>query len=341
MGRGAFWLLFTDAGACEAIILPCVSRMKRVLLTGGAGFIGSHVADALLGAGMRVTVLDDLSTGRRERVPAGVEFMPLDIRAPAARSLVASRRFDLLVHLAAQADVRVSVDRPAFDADVNLGGLLNLLGGVAAGGIARVVFASSGGVVYGPAAQVPTPETHSKAPTSPYGVSKLAGEHYLRVLGELAGVETVALRFANVYGPRQDPTGEAGVVAIFLGRLLAGEPLTVFGDGHQTRDFVHVHDVARATELAASRPLLRAATPDESALNIGTGLETSVRELIQGLESATGRTAAVRFAPARSGELRRNALAVGRAREVLGWSPARALLPGLRDLTAHFHATGS
>lgn len=315
--------------------------MRRVLLTGGAGFIGSHVAEELLLAGCSVTVLDDLSTGLREQVPSAAEFVELDIRAAAARGLVASGRFDVLVHLAAQADVRVSVNRPDFDAEVNLGGLLNLLSGAASGGIQRVVFASSGGVVYGATDVVPTPEDHPKAPTSPYGVSKLAGEHYLRVLGELSGFEPIALRFANVFGPRQDPAGEAGVVAIFLARLLAGEPLTIFGDGEQTRDFVHVHDVARATVRAASVPLPRPATHDDGALNIGTGVETSVRELVRALEAATDRHARVHFAPARPGELRRNALVVTRARQVLGWSPTVVLTTGLRDLTAHFHPTGS
>lgn len=315
--------------------------MKRVLLTGGAGFIGSHVADQLLRSGHPVTVLDNLSTGRREQVPAGAELVELDIRAPGARELVASRRFDVLVHLAAQADVRVSVAHPGVDADVNLVGFLNLLEGAPAGGIQRVVFASSGGVVYGPPEVLPTPEEHPKVPTSPYGVSKLAGEHYLRVLGALSGFETLALRFANVFGPRQDPAGEAGVVAIFLARLLEGEPLTVFGDGEQTRDFVHVHDVARATVLGTTVPLTPPATPDEGALNVGTGIETSVLGLVRALEEVTGRAATRRHAPARPGELRRNALAVRRAEAVLGWSPAVGLDTGLRDLLAHFHPTRS
>ncbi len=315
--------------------------MTRVLLTGGAGFIGSHVADQLVAAGTGVTVLDDLSSGRRDQVPGDAEFVHLDIRAPAARSLVASGRFDTLVHLAAQVDVRVSVDRPGFDADVNVGGLLNLLSGAKAGGIRRVVFASSGGVVYGAAERLPTPETAAKAPSSPYGVSKLASEHYLRVLGDLEGYEVAALRFANVFGPRQDPSGEAGVVAIFLGRLLAGAPLTVFGDGRQTRDFVHVEDVARAVMRATTATLAKPGEPDDIAVNIGTGVETSVLDLVAALEEATARKAEVRFEAERPGELRRNALDVTRAAAVLGWRPARTLGQGLTDLRDHFQRSGS
>jgi UDP-glucose 4-epimerase len=312
-----------------------------VLVTGGAGFIGSHVADRLLAMGFPVTVLDDLSRGKRERVPAGAEFIQLDVRAPAARSLVASGRFRTLIHLAAQADVRVSVGDPAHDAGVNLIGLLNLLSGAAAGGIRRVVFASSGGVVYGAAEALPTPETAPKQPSSPYGVSKLAGEHYLRVLGGLGGYEIVALRYANVYGPRQDPHGEAGVVAIFLGRLLAGQPLTVFGDGRQTRDYVHVDDVARATVAALAADVRPGGGPDEVALNIGTGVETSVLDLIGALERATGRKAEVHFAAERPGELRRNALVIERAKAVLDWAPQWTLEAGLRDLADNFQPAGS
>lgn len=315
--------------------------MTGVLVTGGAGFIGSHVADQLVALDVPVTVLDDLSTGRRDQVPAAADFVQMDIRAPAARSLVASGRFETLVHLAAQADVRVSVERPGFDADVNVAGLLNLLGGAGPGGIRRVVFASSGGVVYGAAEQLPTPETALKAPTSPYGVSKLASEHYLRVLGALEGYEVVALRFANVFGPRQDPTGEAGVVAIFLGRLLAGEPLTVFGDGRQTRDFVHVEDVARAVVLAMTAPVDVPERPDDIGVNIGTGVETSVLDLVTALEEVVGHRAEVRFEAARPGELRRNALAVSRAEAVLGWRPARTLGQGLTALRDHFQRSGS
>lgn len=318
-----------------------VSPSDGVLVTGGAGFIGSHVVDQLVARGTPVTVLDDLSSGKRNRVAERAEFVQLDVRAPAARSLVASGRFRTLIHLAAQVDVRVSVAHPTHDAEVNLLGLLNLLSGAAAGGIRRVVFASSGGVVYGSADELPTSETAPKRPSSPYGVSKLASEHYLRVLGTLEGYEVVALRYANVYGPRQDPHGEAGVVAIFLGRLLAGQPLTVFGDGQQTRDYVHVEDVARATVGAMTADLGGSRGPDDIAVNIGTGVETSVIDLIAALKRVTSRAAEVQFADERPGELRRNALAVARAKAVLDWTPRWTLEAGLRDLAANFQPAGS
>src|SRR5512134_3079627 len=227
----------------------------RILVTGGAGFIGSHIAEAYLAAGWEVTVLDDLSRGKRGQVPDGARFVEADIRSEAARTLLKQGGFDVLCHHAAQIDVRVSVERPALDADINIAGFVNLLEGVAAGGVRRVVFASSGGVVYGDPDVIPTPEEAPKRPVSPYGVSKLAGEHYLRALGALHGFEGISLRYANVCGPRQDPKSEAGVVSIFVSRLLAGQPLSVFGDGTQTRDYVSVRDVARANVLASDAPL--------------------------------------------------------------------------------------
>ena len=217
---------------------------SRVLITGGAGFIGSHVVDAHLAAGDEVTVLDDLSTGRKENLPKGVRLVQADVRSPEARKLVSTGGFTVLNHHAAQMDVRRSVNDPAFDAGVNVLGLLNLLEGARSGGVRRVVFASSGGTVYGESAVLPLAEEAPKLPASPYGTAKLASEYYLAMYGRLYGLEGVALRYSNVYGPRQDPHGEAGVVAIFTQRLLAGEPLTIFGDGDQTRDLVYVKDVA-------------------------------------------------------------------------------------------------
>ena len=302
---------------------------RRVLLSGGAGFVGSHVAEAYLAAGDEVTVLDDLSTGRRENLPRGVRFVHADIRSAEARDLLAQGRFELLNHHAAQMDVRRSVADPLFDLDVNLRGLLNLLEGARAGGVRRVVFASSGGVVYGDATAPPCREGAAKLPISPYGVAKLASEHYLMAYSRLYGLDVASLRYSNVYGPRQNAEGEAGVVAIFSRKMLAGEPLTIFGDGEQTRDMVYVKDVAAANLAASDRPLPPLDGLDARAWNVGTGIETSVKRLAELLATAAGRRPTIRYAPERPGELRRSALAVEKAARQLGWAPGTALADGL------------
>lgn len=303
---------------------------KRALVTGGAGFIGSHVADALLADGWSVTVLDDLSSGKREQVPSSAQFVQADIRSTEAHALVRDGKFDLLCHLAAQMDVRRSVADPSFDADVNVRGSLNLLEGVRAGGHAtRVLFASTGGAVYGDFVEPPNLETYEKNPESPYGIAKFAVELYLAYYARVHGLDYIALRFANVFGPRQDPHGEAGVVAIFCQRILAGQPLTVFGDGGQTRDYVYVGDVARAHLLAAKRATIPAGRVDARGINLGTGRETSVLELAQALMRASGRQATLQHAPARPGEQRRSVVSVAKAGEVLGWTPEVGLEAGL------------
>ena len=302
---------------------------RRVLVSGGAGFIGSHVVRAHLTAGDEVAVLDDLSTGRVENLPAGIRLERVDVRSPEARAFVASGGFTVLNHHAAQMDVRRSVADPMYDAQVNVLGLLNLLEGARAGGVRRVVFASSGGTVYGDGASPPTSETAAKLPASPYGTAKLTSEYYLATFAQLFGLEAVALRYSNVYGPRQNPHGEAGVVAIFGKRLQAGEPITIYGDGEQTRDLVFVEDVAAANLVAAGRPLPGLSSLDARAFNIGTGVETSVNRLAELLAAAAGRSADIRRAPARTGEILRNALDVRKAGQELGWRPQVSLPDGL------------
>ncbi|HKU60031.1 MAG TPA: NAD-dependent epimerase/dehydratase family protein [Gemmatimonadales bacterium] len=312
----------------------------RVLVTGGAGFIGSHIAEAYLAAGWEVVVLDDLSRGHQRNVPSAARFVRADIRSPEARELLATGGFTVLNHHAAQIDVRVSVDQPALDAEINLVGFANLLDGAGAGGVRRVVFASSGGVVYGDPEVVPTPETAPKLPISPYGVSKLSGEYYLRALGALRGFEGVAMRYANVFGPRQDPKSEAGVVSIFVSRLLAKQRLTVFGDGRQTRDYVFVKDVARASVLASTAALPAGSDLDTPAINIATGTQRSVLDLAQSIGQVMGVTPELEFAPPRPGELFRSSLAIGKAKSVLGWTPEVRFEDGLKPLIEWFKKEG-
>jgi UDP-glucose 4-epimerase len=312
---------------------------KRALVTGGAGFIGSHIADALLDRGFHVVVLDDLSTGRRENVPAGAEFAHLDVRSADAARLVREGGFDVVLHEAAQIDVRKSVTDPVHDASINILGALSLLEAVrAAASRPRFIFASTGGAIYGDFVTPPNLEDFAKDPESPYGIAKLAVEHYLAYYGRVHGVEGVVLRYANVYGPRQDPHGEAGVVAIFCNRLLDGRPLTVFGDGTQTRDYVHVKDVAAANAAAATAALPPIGRLDARAMNIGTGVETDVLTLAETLRAVSGRDAEIEFAPARPGEQLRSAVSIGKVQKLLGWKPERSLEAGLTETFEYFAA---
>ena len=307
---------------------------RTVLVTGGAGFIGSHVCEAYRDDGWRVVAVDDLSTGRAENVPDGVELVELDIRSDRLPGLMKERRVELVNHHAAQIDVRVSVARPRHDASINVDGWLNVLQAAHEAGAARVVYVSSGGVVYGEPDQIPTAETAPKAPISPYGVSKLAGEHYLFFYRKVHGLEGVALRYSNVYGPRQDPHGEAGVVALFSRRLLQGHDLKIFGDGEQTRDYVYVGDVAAANLALSTAPLVDPDSIDDVAYNVGTGAETSVRELARTLIEAADSDAGTEFAPARPGELLRSSLDTSKLRAV-GWEPRVDLAEGLRRTYEH------
>jgi UDP-glucose 4-epimerase len=304
---------------------------EHVLVTGGAGFIGSHVADAFVAAGHTVTVLDNLSSGRRENVSDAATFVEADIRSPEARELLSSGDFTVIDHHAAQMDVRVSVADPEFDAQVNIMGLLNLLEGGRAGGVRRFVFASSGGVVYGESDDLPYREDARKLPVSPYGVSKLSSEFYLASYAQLHGLEAVSLRYANVYGPRQSPHGEAGVVSIFGNRALRGDPITVFGDGSQTRDYVYVGDVARANLKAASCALASVHTIDDVAYNVGTSVETSVNALALLLLDVAGAKIPIKNAPARPGELLRSSVDVNRAAHEWNWHPEVPLAAGLKQ----------
>ncbi len=304
----------------------------KVLVTGGAGFIGSHVADAFLEAGHEVWALDDLSSGRRENLRREVRLVVADIRSPEAARLVESGQFEVMCHLAAQMDVRRSVADPRFDADVNVGGFLNLLEAARKAGVRKVVFSSTGGAIYGEQDAFPAPESHPTRPLSPYGVSKASGELYLGYYRAQYGLASVALRYANVYGPRQNPHGEAGVVAIFSERLLRGQTCTIYGTGRQTRDFVYGPDVARANLLAATRDV-------QGPINIGTGIETDVNRLHELLAKAAGSDRPPEHAPGKPGEQMRSSVDPSRAAEVLGWRPTVALEEGLRRTVGWFRDT--
>jgi UDP-glucose 4-epimerase len=289
----------------------------RAVVTGGAGFIGSHVVDALLARGDEVLVLDDLSSGKRENVHDGARLEVVDVREPLDALFEGA---EACFHLAAQVDVRVSVERPADDAATNVLGTIRVLEAARQHGT-QVVFASTGGAIYGEC-DGPAPEDSERRPVAPYGVSKLAGEEYLAAYNRLYGTRHVSLRYGNVYGPRQDPKGEAGVVAIFLGALARGETPRIFGDGSQTRDYVYAGDVARAS--------LAAAGLDGGVFNVGTGIETSVLELYDICRRVAGSSLEAEEAPARLGELQRSVLDVRLAERELGWRAETPLEEGLR-----------
>ena len=302
---------------------------RRVLVTGGAGFIGSHVADAYLKRGDRVWIVDNLSSGRNPNIPPKATFVQADITDKAVQALFDEvGGFDIVNHHAAQMDVRTSVENPRFDAQSNIDGLLNVLECARKHGTKRVLFVSSGGVVYGEPEQRPTPEHTAKAPLSPYGVTKLAAEYYLHYYRVVHGMEYAAVRYSNVYGPRQNPHGEAGVVAIFTSRLRDRKSITIYGDGHQTRDYVFVGDVVAANMLLSEVELSATGDMDQRAFNVGTEIETSVRELAEALMRVSGNTVEIQYAAARAGELRHSCLDTSRLR-ALGWSPQHSFSEGL------------
>ena len=310
----------------------------RALVTGGAGFIGSNLVDALIARGDEVVVLDDLSSGKEanlaDALGRGVTLERADIRdAEAVAEVVSRARPEVVFHLAAQIDVRVSVDRPDYDARTNVEGTVNVLEAARQAGARRFVFSSTGGGIYGEVDpdQIPTPETVMPQPMAGYGTSKFCAEQYLGLYRRLHGLSSVALRFGNVYGPRQDPHGEAGVIAIFCGRLLEGSRPTVFGDGKQTRDYIYVGDLVEAIVAAGDSDV-------EGAINLGTEEESTVLDLIEALREAGGEQAngfEPEFKPARAGEVERSCLDVSRAREALGWTPSVRIRDGIaRTLSA-------
>ena len=303
----------------------------KVLVTGGAGFVGSHVCDRLARDGHELVILDDLSTGRVAQVHPAARFYQMELDSPWLDELFAIEQPDAVVHLAAQASVRRSVADPVFDARVNVLGTIALLQAAVRHEAQRFLFSSTGGAIYGEATVVPTPEDYPPSPVSPYGASKRAAELMLTTFHTMSGLSYAALRYANVYGPRQDPHGEAGVVAIFTRQLLAGNEAIVNGDGQQTRDFVYVADVAEANALALTSQAV-------GAFNVGTGKETSINEIFRLLQDLTDNRQVERHGPPKGGEQRRSAVDATRIARELGWRPTTALRDGLAETVAYFRA---
>ncbi len=305
----------------------------RILITGGAGFIGSHVAEACLAQGHEVSVVDDLTTGSRDHVPPGARFYHLDVRSPQIDEVFAAERPEVVSHHAAQVSVRHSMEEPIHDASVNVLGSLHLLEAARRHGARRVVFASTGGAIYGEVEAGAADEHHRCRPRSPYAVAKLAVEHYLAGYRSAFGLETVVLRYANVYGPRQDPHGEAGVIAIFIQRILAGLGPTIYGNGEQVRDFVYVADVVRANLLAQA---VTVPTGDPLILNVATGHGTTVNALWNALTDIASPSVRAHHEPARAGDLLRSVLDPARAERILGWRPEVDLERGLQQTWTWF-----
>jgi UDP-glucose 4-epimerase len=306
---------------------------KRILVTGGAGFIASHVADQLVAAGHEVAVVDNLSIGKREYVPAAAQFYPYDIKSPETADLIRRWRPQVIVHHAAQMSVQMSVNDPLLDARENILGSLNLFQAAAQARVKKIIFASTGGAIYGDEVPLPARESDWPRPEAPYGIAKLAVEHYLHFFQREHGIIPLILRYANVYGPRQNGLGEAGVVAIFIEKFLAGQPPRINGDGLQTRDFVFVGDIVAANLLALEYP--RAGT-----FNLGTGRETDILTLCRQLQELMGSPLEAVHGPPKPGEQRRSALDSTLAHQELGWQPQLSLPQGLAKTVAAFRQAG-
>jgi UDP-glucose 4-epimerase len=302
---------------------------KRILVTGGAGFIASQVADQLVAAGQEVAVVDNLSIGKREYVPTAAQFYPYDIKSTEAADLIRGWRPQVIVHHAAQMSVQVSVDNPVLDAQENILGSLNLLQAAAASGVEKIIFASTGGAMYGNGVPLPAREEDRPQPEAPYGIAKLAVEHYMHFYHQEHGIIPITLRYANVFGPRQNGQGEAGVVAIFIENFLAGKQPRINGDGLQTRDFVYVGDIVAANSLALDYP--KAGT-----FNIGTGKETDILTIYLRLQELMGSPLGPVHGPAKPGEQRRSALDSTLAQRELGWQPRTSLSEGLAQTVKAF-----
>lgn len=301
----------------------------KLLVTGGAGFIGSHIVDALIEKGHDVVVLDDLSSGSVKNLPRKIRFIKLDVRSNNVCTLFLEEQFDAVFHLAAQMDVRKSVADPRFDASVNIIGGLNILECCAKHDVKKIIFASTGGAIYGEQDYFPADEKHPLRPLSPYGVAKLSYEHYMFYYKEVYGIDYVSLRFANIYGPRQNPHGEAGVVAIFTTKFLNGEQPVINGDGKQTRDYVYVGDIVDAN--------LKALDYSETGIfNLGTGSETDVNTLFRNLRELTGAECDEKHGPAKKGEQQRSVLDYSHAKNILGWIPKISLEQGLKETVEYF-----
>ncbi|MDQ7823166.1 MAG: SDR family oxidoreductase [Candidatus Eremiobacteraeota bacterium] len=295
----------------------------NILVTGGAGFIGSNIVDELIARGHRVVIIDNLSTGRRDNLNKEAAFHEMDVRNPEIDKVFESHRLDAIVHLAAQIDVRKSVEDPSFDADINILGGINLLRAAKKFKVKKIVYSSTGGAIYGEPRYLPADEKHPIRPMAGYGVSKYALEHYIELFSDLYGIDYTILRYANVYGPRQDPLGEAGVIAIFTGKMLEGKSPVIFGNGEQTRDFVYVSDVVKANVIALEKG-------SRDIFNIGTGEETSVNTVFNELRKVLGSSGEATYQAARPGEVFRVYLDNRKALERLGWKPEVGLYEGLK-----------